>query len=256
VLCTTLGQVQIVLKQETDALTSLRRAITLLTRLSRLHPNVPFYQHRLARGLFHQARAYESLHQNDQELASYKEALLIQDRMVRRYPGQVDFLTDLVLTLNNLAVIEARQERFERVTDLLYQAIAQQRQALKLVPDNLPVRRGLNRLYGFVADIERLRGRLAEAVGAAQERLKLWDRHPAELYQATRDLALSAGLAGRDKPSLTAAEEAEKKHYMDLAIEALRKTVACGFKDWRTLQTDPALEPLRRREEYRQIVQE
>jgi hypothetical protein len=53
---------------------------------------------------------------------------------------------------------------------------------------------------------------------------------------------------------LSALEQAERRRYGDQAMEALRQALARGYKDRKGLQQDPDLEPLRSREDFRNLV--
>ena len=65
--------------------------------------------------------------------------------------------------------------------------------------------------------------------------------------------ALLAGLAGRDGAGVPAADgQAEA----DQAMALLRKTVGTGYRDAFAFQTDPALDPLRRREDFQKLLTE
>jgi serine/threonine protein kinase/tetratricopeptide (TPR) repeat protein len=255
-LCLALGQVQIDMQQGAEALEALGAAVARLTRLVRLHPNVPLYQSLLGRGLFHQARAHALQSHGGRELLCYQEARRVQEKLVQRYSNFADYQGELAITLHSIALILEDQGQARKAAALLDQARAHQRLAVTLVPKGILVPRIQDNYYRFLAEMQRKHGRLAEAAAVTQARFKLANHRPNELYLAARELALLAALVGKDRSRLSAEEEAEKKRYVDLALEALGKTVAAGFKDGRRLQTDPVLEPLRSRTAYWGLVKE
>jgi hypothetical protein len=92
---------------------------------------------------------------------------------------------------------------------------------------------------------------LFEAAALTLERQKLWADNPGELYAVARDLAAAAG---KGKQELSAGERDQRRRYADLAIGALRQAVRAGFKDRKRLQDDPALELLRPRDDFKDIL--
>jgi hypothetical protein len=53
---------------------------------------------------------------------------------------------------------------------------------------------------------------------------------------------------------LTAPEQAERRQYLDQAIDALRKAITAGYRDLAELQTDTSLDPLRDRDDLHKLV--
>src|SRR5262249_14318064 len=79
-----------------------------------------------------------------------------------------------------------------------------------------------------------------QTLESMKKRLELWPGDAGELYGAARDLALAAAGA-KGRPA--------SRRCADLALEALRQAAKAGFRDAERARTDPALEPLRAREE-------
>jgi hypothetical protein len=65
--------------------------------------------------------------------------------------------------------------------------------------------------------------------------------------------AALAGLAGLDGAGVSAAEG---KAEADQAMALLRKTVVTGYRDASGLRTDSALDPLREREDFKELLEE
>ena len=117
-------------------------------------------------------------------------------------------------------------------------------------------RRALDLAYRNLAAVERELGLLDEAAATTGKRQKLWPGDAAALYSTAREYALTAGLAGKGKASPSAEEKTRRRWYSGLALEALRRAVAAGFRDVQRLRSDPALEAVRTLEDFRQLVAE
>jgi hypothetical protein len=68
------------------------------------------------------------------------------------------------------------------------------------------------------------------------------------------ELAQCIPLVGHGSTELTPAEEAERRKYGDLALEALREAVAKGHRDVDALEKAEGLAALRGRDEYKELV--
>jgi hypothetical protein len=74
----------------------------------------------------------------------------------------------------------------------------------------------------------------------------LWPQESCHLYDLACHLALASTLPGEEaKPSVA-----------DQAVWFLRCSVASGFDNFQKIRTDPALEPLRNREDFQKLVQD
>jgi serine/threonine-protein kinase len=76
-------------------------------------------------------------------------------------------------------------------------------------------------------------------------RLELWPGDAGELYGAARDFAL-ASAALKSRPA--------SRRCAELALEALRQAVKAGFRDAERARTDQALEGLRSRAEFQELL--
>ena len=74
----------------------------------------------------------------------------------------------------------------------------------------------------------------------------LWELEPCYLYDLTCHLALASTLPG----------ENGKPDPADRAVQALRCSVAAGFDNPHQLRTDPALAPLRQRDDFKKLVRD
>jgi hypothetical protein len=108
---------------------------------------------------------------------------------------------------------------------------------------------------GLVLALVRLE-RHADAVRAAREYAREFPDDPAAAYDAACYIARCVPLAERD-PKLSA-EERQKTgdEYGRLAVEQLRAAIQAGYRDIRHIQADRDLDPLRGRQDFRELLVE
>jgi hypothetical protein len=109
-------------------------------------------------------------------------------------------------------------------------------------------------LVGRLAEV---RGAFDRAAAEARRALSLLDGLPSrdgvDLFRTACCRAVLAGLAGRDGSGISSADA---KPEADQAMTALRKAVGIGFRNATVLRTQPALDPLRNREDFKQLIEE
>jgi serine/threonine protein kinase len=229
------------------ALKSFEGGIKEYDELSRKHPGVPYFQSEFGRAYFHIARAHEKQKREDLALTAYGQARDTEAALVKAHPDHPNYRDQLSLTLHNLGVMQDHLGRLEEARATVAEAVAQERQALAAVPQEVRYRRQLASHYITLANMERRLGRLDAAAAAAEERMKLYPDRAGDLfYDVARDLAMTAG----------AAQGEAQARYIERAMVALRRAVAVGFHDVGRLQKDMALDVLRKREDFQQLLRE
>jgi tetratricopeptide (TPR) repeat protein len=93
-----------------------------------------------------------------------------------------------------------------------------------------------------LAFLRRAQNRYLEAAGLTAERRAACDGNANLIFKVSSDLALCVPFVD---PS---------KHYDNLAIEVLRQAIRAGFRDVRKLRTDPAMQAIRNRSDFREIA--
>jgi serine/threonine protein kinase/Tfp pilus assembly protein PilF len=142
--------------------------------------------------------------------------------------------------LCNLASFLMDQDKVEGVEESLHEALAIFRQAQSPAADVRWARQCLSRCY-LVA------GQPVKAADATLEERDLAGGDPSRLYDAAAGLGRCVARLGEGTP--------ERAKYADLAMETLRQAAAKGFKDTQRLKNDKALDPLRERPEFGQLLQ-
>jgi hypothetical protein len=110
----------------------------------------------------------------------------------------------------------------------------------------LRYREALNGHFGSLAEVERARGRPLAAAAATEKRRQVFPDHPLQQYNAAREFAFAASLLPRGA--------AERDRIADQAVATLRRAVECGFRDLPRLRTDPALDLLRQRPDFQEVL--
>ena len=239
-----------------EALAAYRRVQEVQERLVLQEPDVPRYRQELASSHFNQAMILAALNRREQESEAYQRARAIREKLLQTHPDLLDNRSDLATTLNNWALTLWALGRRDEALVHLQRAIELQREALTKAPQSLHYRRGLSVHYAALADLQRQRGRAAEAVAATTERAKLWPNNGGELFRAACELALAAEVVGKGKAELSPAEREEHDRYTAMAVELLRQAVASGYRDGQRLQTESALAPLRQRDDFQKLLAE
>jgi tetratricopeptide (TPR) repeat protein len=261
--CINIGICQRERGDRTAALRSHERARDLLEELVRDQPGVHELRDNLALRYFlrdNLALSYYNIGLDAEEPAAALRALErardIRTELVRDNPTVTQFHSNLGETYHHLARQLRKMGRREEALAAYRQAVSEQRVALEKVPQVTLYRQRLNTTYHDLAGLLRELGRAAEAADTSEECLKLWPGHVTELYTVGCELALCVRLAGQGRAELTARQEAERRGYADRAVELLRQAVAAGFKDLKKLRENPDLDPLRARDDFKQMLAE
>jgi serine/threonine protein kinase/tetratricopeptide (TPR) repeat protein len=228
-----------------QALEAFAEAGKIFEQLAREYPRVPEYQRRLAQVWLEMAGIYFNRNEDEAAVQAYEQARDIAARLAETYPDELDHVSRLGRALNDLALPLRRLGRLEDARSALLRAVEQHRRALDRVPREPVYRRLLSGSYTFLTQVECERGQAGEALAVMQKRLELWPDDAGELYAAARD---SAGAVPGIK------SQPASRRCADLALEALRQAVQVGFRNAEQARTDPALEPLRSRPEFQELL--
>src|SRR5262249_22124878 len=111
------------------------------------------------------------------------------------------------------------------------QAVEQQRRAFDKNPAHRDYRVDLGWHYLGLASVQRQSGLPTEAVDSISQCLALRTGEAEQLHDAARGLAGCIPLVGRESAAPTAAERSERNRIAELAMDALRRSVAAGRRD-------------------------
>jgi len=237
------------------ALDSYEEGRKILEKLVRIDGSAPTLRSNLALIHFHIGTLSLGNKQYEQAIRAFSTARKMQQKLVTDHPDVLEYRSNLAKSLNNHALVLIRQSRLDEARELLHEGIACQRVAVEQAPPHLRgYRLTLSSLYLNLLDVEKGTNRPAEAMAAVVQRRQLWPGHGKEQFRAAKDLAGVAPLIGKGKEQLSAAEETLRTKCIEQVMEALRAAVAADFRDRQRLESEPALELVRQRADYRALL--
>src|SRR5206468_2862024 len=128
------------------------------------------------------------------------------------------------------------------------------------IPESPEPVRLLARQFAQLGAVQRHLGQPAEALYSYQEARALLETlpqpTPGDLYELACSRAACGLLVGHGKTDLTPKEQAQRQKDAELALDALRKAVASGFRDLARPRNDPELETLRTHADFKKLLSE
>ena len=215
----------------------------------RLHDETPadlVFQTYLARSRHGLAGLLRSTGRRPEAMESYRQALALRQRLAHDEPSDAERQSKLAETLNDTALCEMSEQRWTEAQHLLERAIEHERQAMSLVPGGSTYGQLLSNHLATLASVYRALAQPNHAVRAARELAELQRGDPNGLIRAARELSLTVPLMTAEaKPSLAAE-----------AVSTLRQAMDAGWRDAVSTSRDPALTPLRARDDFRALLAE
>ncbi len=238
-----------------EALHSLEKALTLLRALIRDYPTAIDIHVSLAVNLSTVGLLLDEMGQTTLALRSQQEALAIWDTQPRHASNSMNVKAERADTINWIAALEHKLGRITEAIRSHEQARDVIRQLVRDHPEVVRYRqalcigdKGLAGLYRKAGRWEEAPALLDEAQAILEPLAQTW---PTYHYHLACCLALRIPPAPASRNSL-AAEDGRR--YGDRAMVELRRAVAGGIKPLEDYQTDPNLDPLRRREDFRALL--
>ncbi len=251
-----IGRIKRSMNDSSEALKQFEFAKGILQQASNNDPSVTLYREDLALCLENIA----FLHGEAGHLAESRDALNsaigVREQLVVEMPEKVGIHYDLGRTLDELAFLLWKQDQRPEALATLAKATPHLRFAFEKAPrDQAPflstLRSTLSDHYTQLASYKRQSGQLSDAAAVALERRKLWSGNGAELYKVARELAKIAATGTESSAQASAVIPADRRIYVQQALETLEQAVAAGFdnfdklkKDFRGLASEPAFQQL------------
>jgi tetratricopeptide (TPR) repeat protein len=201
----------------------------------RENPTVAWFKEYLADCHFRLGIVQRDAGQGDLALRSFEEARVLQEELVQTSSEDRDFQSNLAETLSHIGRTQLELGQAEQAVQALQGAIRAQRLALGNAPQVVGYRESLRESYRQLARAQGERGCPAEIVQVACE--------------LARCLSVFAEDGAESQPTWT-------QKYADQALETLRQALAAGYTDAEHLKRDQALDPLRTRPDFRELVRE
>ena len=234
----------------------LREALSIYERLLRDCPDVPEYQENL--GFTHASLG--SVHHNTGQYAEaeadWRRELQIFEKLAREHPDVPLYAARVGSSYNHLGVVEGSQGKLDAAQGSYEKAIEALGRFLERQPRSPQERTQLingriNLAVIFAARGDHARAaQEAEAIAGKEELITL------SLYNMCCLYSRCAAAAGKDA-RLPPAERARlQEQYAGRAIEYLRQSVAKGVHNLPIIKTDPDLDALRGRQDFKKLVEE
>jgi tetratricopeptide (TPR) repeat protein len=267
-----------------DAEKAFREALVIKERPAERFPSVPEYRRDLASSLNNLGIALTFAKRADEADSAYQKAIQLLQRLVIDYPGGALYAVELAGTYSNMGRWIGDQGKLEESLPWLAKSIDSLEEALRRdervakVRESLCVARWTRAMT--LGELERFSDAMTDwdravAMDDGRYRLQLWlkrasnllhlkdlDRATADaeraaessdataenLYDAACVYAVSARLAEGDRARVDSCAAR--------ALELLRQAAVKGFKDLAHMKTDPDLDTLRSREDFRLFIEE
>jgi tetratricopeptide (TPR) repeat protein len=267
---TNLGNLSAALGRPADAESAYRAAAATYEPLTKEFPDVPDYRNELAASQNNLGHLLATQSRWADAEAAYRVALAVRVKLAAEYPGVPGYVVDLGGTCCNLGDLVRDRGDPKAALPWFDRAIAVLGPVHERSPRMVTARQylGIGHWSRAVA-LDKL-GRQADAVNDWDRAVKLSD--PTQVSQLRLLRATSKAHAGDVAAAAAEADEviaapgaAAETLYQaacvhalsgrsDRAVEVLRKALAGGFTDAERLRTDPDLESIRGREEFKTLV--
>jgi eukaryotic-like serine/threonine-protein kinase len=233
---------------------SYRQAVAQLEQLEKASPDVAVYWQNLVgpyNNLINLLRLTGA--SSDEVEKDWRRLVELRRKLADAYPKTAELQSDLGVSLAGFAG-QLRAAKPVEARPLLEDAVARQRSALELSPDNGVYRQRLAAqsllLAQTLADLKDY-VRTAAVVG---ELVKSAPSTWSDQHLAAACLAKCAGLADKDE-KLSAAERMKLvESYADQSVALLRQAMAHGFKGVDYVQTTADFESLRSRDDFKKLL--
>ncbi|HXG10518.1 MAG TPA: tetratricopeptide repeat protein, partial [Gemmataceae bacterium] len=239
-----------------EAEAAYRAALKLYEQLAAAFPTRPDYRQDLAGSHLNLGLLLRDNGRPPEAEAAYRAALKLFEQLAADFPSQSDLRNDLAGTLGNLAILCNQRRDFAAAREYLEKARPHHQAALKANPRHPTYRQFYrNNLRALVQAHAGLLDQAA-AVQTAQTRRDLgWDP-PADAYNAACALALCIPIVEQHEKLDADKRKAAVQFYGDEAMKLLRDAVGKGWKGAAHMQKDRALDPLRQREDFQELLRE
>jgi serine/threonine-protein kinase len=241
-------------RQEAEA--SYRAALDLQMRLAAEHPAVPAYRQDLAGSHTNLGFLLQDTGRPKEAEASFRAALDLHERLANEHPAVPGYRNSLAGTMVNLALILRERRDLGGARRLLEGAREHHRAALRADPNNRTYRLFYRNNRRALADTLVQLGDPAAAAEAAAQLAQAAVDPAGDVYDAACLLARCVPLAEKDAGLPEAKRQELARSYADRALDALRRAVKSGYKDAARMKKDPALDPLRQRPDFQQLLQD
>jgi WD40 repeat protein/tetratricopeptide (TPR) repeat protein/tRNA A-37 threonylcarbamoyl transferase component Bud32 len=240
-----LAVLQMSLGQREAAVGALQLALPYRRRLAEAGPTNEDQNIKLADCLNNLGDLQRAIGDIPGALANGSEALAIRKKLAEASPADLGRQSQLGGSYNNVGMALQAQGKLPEALTHYEKAIEYQRRAFDASPQVAQYRLYLRNHFANLAHVRRALNQPADAAEAARAFKELFPKDPINLYTAAQELAQCVPLVAAGKPSVSPEEQAERKKYMNLAVESLREAIQAGFRPLDSLNRDGAFQSIR-----------
>jgi tetratricopeptide (TPR) repeat protein len=238
-----------------EALNAVERALSIRQELAKRHPDVTQFQSDLA--LCHDRLGYELqlAGKPAEALASSKRALEIRQKLAAANPNVTEFQFSLSHIHQLIGWMLRQTGKPAEAVASFERAVAIMEKVADANPNVSKFQSELALDLCYVGSAASKADRTADAVTAWRRAVTIWtrmsSRTPTDLYNLACTHASIAGLAAKPGSGMTAADG---RADADQAMESLHRAVAAGYRRLSIFRTDPDLDVLRGRPDFRLLI--
>jgi serine/threonine protein kinase/tetratricopeptide (TPR) repeat protein len=241
-------------RRHAEGLAAYREAGALVAQLVTDLPEVVGYRHLQGTIYNNMGLALAETAPAAEAERAYGEALGIREQLAAKYPANPGYQQCLASTLVNLAGLRRAGKDFASARALLERARPFHEAALKASPRNPSYRWFYrNNRRDLAANLLDLGDHAAAAV-AAEELVRAAFEPGPDLYSAAGFLARAASAAENDGRLPADQRRQSAQAFADRAVALLRQAAAQGYREEKRLQEDKALDPLRPRPDFQELL--
>lgn len=245
--CSQLGKIQANAGLLPEALRSQERATAHFDRLATDHPEVAVYRRRLGQVEMDTGRILADASRPSDALPHLERSLTILERVAADLPAVDSYQRAVAECYDVLGAAQARLGRRAEAGESLARARATLERLNADHPDFVAYQADLAENYFWTGILYHDSGRPTAAVRELTNARKL-------LGRITPGSNSSYALARIEAKLVPLSEPEERQAQADRAMDALRQAVAKGYRAVEPLRTDPALDPLRSRSDFRMLL--
>jgi serine/threonine protein kinase/tetratricopeptide (TPR) repeat protein len=235
---------------------ALKEALSVHERLLRDYPDVPEYQENLGSTHTSLGLVYHDVGQDGQSEEELRRALQIFQKLAREHPDVPLYAAQVGSSYNRLGTVEGAQGKLDAAQASFGKAIEVLGRFLERQPRSPQERNQLILARVNLACIFAARGDHARAAQEAEAIAGKEELTRVSLYNIGCLYSRCAAAAGKDAKLPPTERIMLQEQYADRAIEYLRQSVAKGVHNLPIFKTDPDLDALRGREDFKKLVEE
>jgi serine/threonine-protein kinase len=176
-------------------------------------------------------------------------ALQLDRALAAADPQNVEHKDAVARLCYDIGLTALRQNDRPTADKFFAEALGIRDKRLQADPDNVPLQKDLMMSLARAGD----HARAAEMAQTIQSRSA---KDAGSLYRVACCYAVCFWAIEHGKSPLSPADQKLQQSFAARAVEALRQAVALDFKDFRTIEADPDLDPIRNYPEYRSLAKE